>query len=76
MKVWFELVDNDGKPHANTTTTNIKIDKNETLDVADFCKVVCKQLGTILAGILPQQLLAYSNKDAFNNRERESPMEV
>jgi hypothetical protein len=75
MKVWFELVDNDGKPYANTTTTNIKIDKNETLDVADFCNVVCKQLGTILAGILPQQLLAYSNKDAFNNRGRESPME-
>jgi Protein kinase domain len=73
MKVWLEVVDYDGKPYANMTTTNIEVDKKESLNVHEFRKVVCNQLGTMLSGILPRQLLVYSNKDAFD--EKESPLE-
>jgi hypothetical protein len=74
--VWYALVDHDGKPFSKSTTTSVKIDMIENVDVHDFRKVAYHKCAVILSGNSPSQLLIYSNKKAFDNREKESPLEV
>jgi len=62
--VWFVLVNDQGEPYKGTTADKVKISSES--DIADFRDAVHAKNPNILIGIVPAQLLVYSNKAAFD----------
>ena len=62
-KVWYVLVNKDGSPYGETSTSGIHVDTS--IDAYGFCDAVYNKNAFILPGIIPSQLVVYANKIVF-----------
>jgi hypothetical protein len=67
--VWYALVDQNGKPYAESNASSVEIDRNGSINVDKFRELVYTKCALILPRMIPSQLLVYLNSSAFENRE-------
>ena len=73
-KVWYVLVNKDGSPYGETSTSGIHVDTSK--DVDDLREAVIKKYrdekAVLLDGISSSQLVVYANKNSFDKRNEEN----
>ncbi|KAF0684567.1 Aste57867_23485 [Aphanomyces stellatus] len=66
-RVWYFVVDHKGTPYKGLVADTVKI-SSESI-VVDFRDAVHAKNSSILQGIVPAQLIVFTNKDAFDAKD-------